>query len=72
MNNKENTASILLSIIFWSHFIVFDFTMKSLPIVVFYFHWRMLAVELSSPAPLNKKKVPEGKRDQQQVNQLRC
>ena len=55
VNNKENTASILLSIIFWSHFIVFDFTMKSLLIIMFYFHWRMLAFELSSPAPLNKK-----------------
>ena len=40
VNNKENTANILLLNIFLytkSDFIVFDFTMKSLPIIVFYF-----------------------------------
>ena len=39
-NNKKNAANILLLNIFLyskSDFIVFDFTMKSLPIIVFYF-----------------------------------
>ena len=63
INNKENTASTLLSIIFLqtrSHFIVFDFTMKSLQIVVFYFRWWMLVDSLtfkvSSLPPWKKKK----------------
>ena len=41
---------LLLSIIFLhtrSHFIVFDFTMKSLPIIKFYFCWRMLENSLT-------------------------
>ena len=45
INNKENTANILLLIVFpytRSHFIVFHLTMNSLPIIVFYFRWRML------------------------------
>ena len=45
INNKKNTPSILLSIIFlhaWSHFIILDFKMKSFPFIVFYFRWRML------------------------------
>ena len=40
INDKENTANILLLNIFLStksDFIVFDFTIKSLPIIVFYF-----------------------------------
>ena len=64
INNKENTANILLLNIFLytkSDFIVFDFTMKSLPIIVFYFRWRMLedslSFQLSSLAPLNGKKI---------------
>ena len=70
--NKENTANILLLIIFLytqSHFIVFDFTMNSLPVIVFYFRWRMLedslTFELSSLAPLkgkNEKLRPSKKR----------
>ena len=63
INNKENTANILLLLIFpytRSYFIVFDFTMNSLPIVVFYFCWKMLedslTFELSSLAPLKEKK----------------
>ena len=63
INNKENTANILLLIIDLytrSHFIVFDFRMNSLPILVFYFRWRMLedslTFELSSLAPLKGKK----------------
>ena len=64
-NDKESTANILLSIILLhtqSQFIAFDFAIKSLPIIVFYFHWRMvddsLTFELSSLAPwkLNEKK----------------
>ena len=58
INNKENTANILLLNIFLytkSDFTVFDFTIKSLPIIVFYFRWRMLedslTFKLSSPAP---------------------
>ena len=41
INDKENTANILLLNMFLytkSDFIVFDFTMKLLPIIVFYFH----------------------------------
>ena len=63
INNKENTANILLLNIFLytkSDFIVFDFTKKSLPIIVFYFRWRMLedslTFQLSSLAPLKGKK----------------
>ena len=40
INNKENTANILLLNIFfyrWSDFIVFDLTVKWLPIIGFYF-----------------------------------
>ena len=62
INNKENTASVLLSIIFLhtrSHFIVFDFIMKSLQIIVFNFRWTMLQdslnFELSSLPPLKEK-----------------
>ena len=62
--NKENTANILLLKIFLytkSDFIVFDFTKKSLPIIVFYFRWRMLedslTFQLSSLAPLKGKKM---------------
>ena len=47
---KENTANILLLNIFLytkSDFIVFDFTMKSLPIIIFYFRWRMLEDNLT-------------------------
>ena len=62
INNKENTASVLLSIIFLhtrSHFIVFDFIMKSLQIIVFNFRWTMLEdslnFELSSLSPLKEK-----------------
>ena len=50
VNNKENTANILLLNIFLytkSDFIVFDFTMKLLPIIVFYFGWRMLENSLT-------------------------
>ena len=72
INNKENTANILLLNIFLytkSDFIVFDFTMKSLPIIVFYFRWRMLedslTFQLSSLAPLKGEKmktlIPEKK-----------
>ena len=63
INDKENTANILLLNIFLytkSDFIVFDFTKKSLPIIVFYFRWRMLedslTFQLSSLAPLKGKK----------------
>ena len=63
INNKENTVNVILLIIFLytqSHFIVFDFTMKSLPIIVFYFCWRMLqdslTFELSSLSTLKRKK----------------
>ena len=63
INDKENTANILLLNIFLytkSDFIVFDFTKKSLPIIVFYFRWRMLedslTFQLSSLAPLKEKK----------------
>ena len=62
INNKENTASILLlNILLYSKsdFIVFDFTMKSLPIIVSYFRWRMeysLTFQLCSLAPLKEKK----------------
>ena len=59
INNKENTPSTLLSIIFLhtrSHFIVFDFTTKSLPITLFHFCWRMLVDSLYSLAPLKEKK----------------
>ena len=63
INNKENTAITLLSIIFLharSHFIVFDFAMKSLPIIVFYFRWRMLVdsliFKLTGIAPLKWRK----------------
>ena len=62
INNKENTASVLLSIIFLhtrSHFIVFDFIMKSLQIIVFNFRRTMLEdslnFELSSLPPLKEK-----------------
>ena len=62
INNKENTASALPSIIFLqtqSHFIAFDFTMKLLPIIAFYFRWRMLVdiltFELFILAPLKGK-----------------
>ena len=63
INNKENNANILLWNIFLyakSDFIVFDFTKKSLPIIVFYFRWRMLedslTFQLSSLAPLKGEK----------------
>ena len=62
INNKENTAYILLLNIFStkSGFIVFDFTMKSIPIIVFYFRCRMLedslTFQLSSLASLKEKK----------------
>ena len=79
INNKENTTSTLLSIMFLhtrSYFIVFDFTMKSLAIIVFYFCWRMLVdtltFELSNLAPLkgkNENLDPQKKSDQQNVNQ---
>ena len=62
INNKENTASILLlNILVYtkSDFIVFGFTIKSPPIIVFYFRWRMLeyslTFQLSSLAPLKGK-----------------
>ena len=64
--SKENTANILISIIFLhiqSHFIVFDFTIKSLPIIVFYFRCRMLddslTFKLSSLPPWKKKEENE-------------
>ena len=74
INNKENTANILLLNIFLytkSDFIVFDFTMKSPPIIVFYFRWRILedslTFQLSSLAPSKGEKmktlIPE-KKDQ--------
>ena len=81
INNKENNANILLWNIFLytkSDFIVFDFTKKSLPIIVFYFRWRMLedslTFQLSSLAPLKGEKnenlySPPKKSDQQNVNQ---
>ena len=50
INNKENTATVLLLNIFLytkSNFIVFDFTKKSLPIIVLYFRWRMLEDSLT-------------------------
>ena len=50
INNKENSTSILLSITFvqtQSYFIAFDFTMKSFPIIVFYFRWRLLVDTLT-------------------------
>ena len=60
INNKENTANVLLSIIFLhtkSHFFVFDFK-KSL--LMFYSRWRLLEnslnSQLSSVAPLKGKK----------------
>ena len=63
INNKENTANILLLNIFLytkSDFIVFDFTRKSLPIIGFYFRWGMLedslTFQLSNLAPLKGKK----------------
>ena len=66
INNKKNTANILLLNIFLytkSDFIVFDFTMKSLPIIAFYFRWRMLedslTFQLPSLAPLKGDKIPE-------------
>ena len=62
INNKENTANILLLNLFLytkSDFIVFDFTMKSLPIIVLYFRCRMLedslTFQLSSVASLKEK-----------------
>ena len=83
-NNKENSASRLLSIIFlhnWSRFIVVDFVMKSVPIIVFYFRCRMLldslTFELSSLAPLKEKKNEnldawkKKKNDQKNVNEWR-
>ena len=61
---QGNIASTLLSIIFLhnqSHFIVFDFKMKSLSIIVFYFCRRILVdgltFEPSSLAPLKRKKM---------------
>ena len=64
INNKENTANILLLNIFfytWSDFIVFDLTVKSLPIIGFYFCWKMLEDSLTfqsySLAPLKGKKM---------------
>ena len=64
INNKGNTANILLlNILLYakSDFIIFDFTKKSLPIIVFYFRWRMLedslTFQLSGLAPLKWEKV---------------
>ena len=64
INNKENTDNILVLNIFLyikSDFIVFDFTKKSLLIIVFYFRWRMLenslTFQLSGLAHLNGKKM---------------
>ena len=50
INRKEKTANILLLNIFLyakSDFILFDFTMKSLPIIVFHFCCRMLEDSIS-------------------------
>ena len=82
INNKENTANILLLNLFLytkSDFIVFDFTMKSLPIIVLYFRCRMLedslTFQLSSVASLKEKQRKlrslKKKNDQQNVNQWR-
>ena len=80
INIKENTASTLHSIIFLhtqSHFIVFDFAIKTLLIIVFYFRWRMLVdsliFELSNLSPLKGTKkenleLRKKRRDQQYVN----
>ena len=63
LNSKENTANILLLNIFLygkSNFIIFDFTMKLLPIIVFHFRYRMLedslTFQLSILEPLKGKK----------------
>ena len=74
INNKENSANILLLNIFLytkSDFTVFDFTIKSLPIIVFCFRWRMLedslTFKLSSLTPLKeenwKLRSPKKKKD---------
>ena len=61
VNNRENTANILLLNIFLytnSDSIVFDFTMKLLPIIGSYFCWRMLdslPFHLSSLTPIKGK-----------------
>ena len=69
--SKENTANILLLIIFLytqSYFTAFNFTMNSRPIIVFYFGWRILenslAFQLSSLASLKRKnwKLPSTKK----------
>ena len=77
INNKENTANILLLNIFLytkSDFIVFDFTKKSLPIIVFYFRWRMLedslTFQLSSLASLKGEKMKSLKK--RKVRSAKC
>ena len=77
--NKKNTANILLLIIFpytRSHFIVFDFTMNSLPIIVFYFRWRMLedslTFKLSSLAPLKEKRKNENLDARKKERSAKC
>ena len=64
INNKEKTANILLLNIFLStksDFLVFDFAMKSLLIISFYFRWRMLedslTFQLSCLVHLKGKKI---------------
>ena len=78
INNKENTASILLlNILLYtkSDFIVFDFAMKSLPIIVSYFRWRMeysLTFQLCSLAPSKEKKENENLDPRKKYRLAKC
>ena len=76
INNKENTASILLLLLYTkSDFIVFDFTMKSLPIIVSYFRWRMeysLTFQLCSLAPSKEKKETENLDPRKKYRLAKC
>ena len=79
INNKENIASILLlnKLVYTeSDFIVFGFTIKSLPIIVFYFRWRMLeyslTFQLSSLAPLRERQKKENLDPRKKYRLAKC